>query len=185
MTVSIKADTSAFDKAIGDLTNRANSFGSVMGSAFKGAVSGGKSFDTVLQQLSLRLSSLALNAALKPLDNLFGNLVQGILGNVGLSPGGGAGATVLPFAQGGVVASPSYFPAGNRIGLMGEAGAEAILPLKRGADGSLGVAAASGGQAAPSIIFNVTATDAASFKRSEAQIQTMLARAVSRGRRGL
>ena len=67
---------------------------------------------------------------------------------------------------------------------MGEAGAEAILPLRRGADGSLGVAA-SGSGSTQSIVFNVTATDAASFRKSEGQISAMLARSVARGRRGL
>jgi phage-related minor tail protein len=67
---------------------------------------------------------------------------------------------------------------------MGEAGAEAILPLQRGPDGSLGVASAAGASS-PQIIFNVTATDAASFRKSEGQISAMLARSVSRGRRGL
>ena len=70
---------------------------------------------------------------------------------------------------------------------MGEAGAEAVLPLSRDASGRLGVAAgaAGGGQATPQIVFNVEARDAESFARSEAQIATMVARAVGRGRRGL
>ncbi len=68
---------------------------------------------------------------------------------------------------------------------MGEAGAEAILPLRRGADGALGVAMTGGENASAPIIFNVTATDAASFRKSEGQISAMLARSVSRGRRGL
>ena len=70
------------------------------------------------------------------------------------------------------------------LGLMGEAGAEAILPLKRGSDGALGVAAPAGGGGAQ-IVFNVTATDAASFRKSEGQIAAMLARSVGRGQRGL
>jgi phage-related minor tail protein len=37
------------------------------------------------------------------------------------------------------------FPFAKGIGLMGEAGPEAIMPLKRGADGKLGVAGGSGG----------------------------------------
>jgi lambda family phage tail tape measure protein len=91
---------------------------------------------------------------------------------------------VVPFASGGVVSSPTYFPMGGQIGLMGEAGSEAILPLRRGADGSLGVAA--GGASAPvNVVFNVSAQDAASFRKSEAQITGMLARAVSRGTRTL
>lgn len=49
---------------------------------------------------------------------------------------------VIPFAAGGVVTSPTMFPmAGGRSGLMGEAGPEAIMPLRRGRDGRLGVAA--------------------------------------------
>jgi phage-related minor tail protein len=68
---------------------------------------------------------------------------------------------------------------------MGEAGAEAILPLARGADGRLGVAAGGAAQTAVQVTFNVTTPDAASFAKSEAQVTAMLARAVGRGRRGL
>jgi hypothetical protein len=55
---------------------------------------------------------------------------------------------VVPFANGGmftnsIVSSPTLFQFANggipRMGLMGEAGPEAIMPLKRGADGKLGV----------------------------------------------
>jgi phage-related minor tail protein len=92
---------------------------------------------------------------------------------------------VVPFASGGVVSAPTYFPMqGGRMGLMGEAGAEAILPLQRGADGRLGVATGNGGGGV-NVVFNVTAQDASSFRKSEAQITGMLARAVSRGSRTL
>lgn len=46
---------------------------------------------------------------------------------------------VTPFANGGIVSSPTMFPMANGMGLMGEAGAEAIMPLKRTASGDLGV----------------------------------------------
>ena len=187
VTVAVEADTAGFDKAIGDLSLKANAFGAALTGALRGAATGGKSLDGVLRQLAMRLSSIALGAALRPLQNALGGVVGQIFGGLGsIFGGGGAGATVTPFAKGGVVASPSYFPNGRQIGLMGEAGAEAILPLKRGADGTLGVSAGGGGgKAGPTIVFNVTATDAASFRRSEAQIQAMLARATQRGRRGL
>ena len=49
---------------------------------------------------------------------------------------------VVPFATGGVVGSPTTFPmSGNRTGIMGEKGAEAIMPLKRTSNGQLGVQA--------------------------------------------
>jgi tape measure domain-containing protein len=47
---------------------------------------------------------------------------------------------VVPFASGGMVTSPTMFPmSGGRRGVMGEAGPEAIMPLRRGPNGSLGV----------------------------------------------
>lgn len=51
----------------------------------------------------------------------------------------GWAASVKPFAKGGIVNSPTLFEFAKGTGLMGEAGPEAIMPLKRGADGSLGV----------------------------------------------
>jgi tape measure domain-containing protein len=56
---------------------------------------------------------------------------------------------IAKFATGGIVNGPTLFPFADggamQMGLMGEAGPEAIMPLQRGADGSLGVRAAMGG----------------------------------------
>lgn len=46
---------------------------------------------------------------------------------------------VKMFADGGVVDQPTMFSHKGGTGVMGEAGAEAIMPLKRGPDGKLGV----------------------------------------------
>ena len=63
------------------------------------------------------------------------------------------------FAKGGIVNSPTIFAYGSggygNFGLMGEAGAEAILPLKRGRSGNLGVEASGG---ATNIVVNVDAS---------------------------
>lgn len=50
-----------------------------------------------------------------------------------------AGGNVVPFARGGIVSGPTLFPMANGAGLMGEAGPEAIMPLKRTGGGQLGV----------------------------------------------
>lgn len=74
-----------------------------------------------------------------------GNIISSIMGWLGFGGANAngnafAGGNVIPFANGGVVTAPQFFPmAGSRVGLMGEAGPEAIMPLKRGPDGKLGV----------------------------------------------
>jgi tape measure domain-containing protein len=63
---------------------------------------------------------------------------------------------IIPFAKGGIVNSPTLFPFAKGIGLMGEAGPEAILPLSRGPGGKLGVMA-SGGGGDVNVVVNVDA----------------------------
>ena len=82
-----------------------------------------------------------------------------------------------------MIASPSYFPMRGGLGLVGEAGPEAILPLTRGTDGRLGVRAARRRRCNKRHV-QVTTPDAASFRRAEAEVRAMLARAVARGQRG-
>jgi phage-related minor tail protein len=172
----------------------ANSFARAMTSAFTSAVAGGKRFDDVLKSLALRLSNMALTAAFKPLTQGLASGLQGLFGGLsGTSLGSSDAdraiaaslADVRPFAAGGVIASPTYFPlAPGALGLAGEAGPEAILPLARGSDGRLGVAAGGGGAAA-NVTINIATPDAASFRRSETYVTGQIARAVARGQRGL
>jgi lambda family phage tail tape measure protein len=89
----------------------------------------------------------------KPLTNIeatnFSFNPAGITGGVpgGLfAKGGTFGASgTSKFASGGIVSSPTMFKFADggttRTGLMGEAGPEAIMPLRRGVDGKLGVEA--------------------------------------------
>ena len=66
---------------------------------------------------------------------------------------------IKEYAKGGIVTKPTMFAYGSggtgRFGLMGEAGAEAILPLKRGRSGNLGVEASG---SATNIVVNVDAS---------------------------
>jgi hypothetical protein len=72
-----------------------------------------------------------------------GTGISGFLGKLFMNADGNAfsaGRQIQAYANGGVVGGPTYFPmAGGKTGLMGEAGPEAIMPLKRGKDGKLGV----------------------------------------------
>jgi len=185
-----------FSAALGNLqagTNNlvvsANGFANAMTRAFTQATAGGKQFDTVLQSLALRVSSLAVAQAFKPIatgltNALTGGLNQlfgGLLGSAGVAAHRDGG--IKPFAGGGIIGTPSYFPLSNGgLGLAGEAGPEAIVPLSRGADGRLGIAMSGQGQPA-NITVQIATPDPASFRRSEAYITGQIARAVARGQR--
>lgn len=195
IVIDVSADTRQFDVAMDALNDSTKNFGKTFSSTISKAIVSGKGFEDTLRSIGQRFADLALNQALKPLEDLFGNF----LGNVAGSFGGGGGVgipgfadggvfqnqSVTPFARGGVVSSPTPFSFGERLGVMGEAGPEAIIPLSRGADGKLGVASAGGSGSSMNVVFNVSANDALSFRKSEGQITALLARAVSRGQRNL
>lgn len=84
-------------------------------------------------QSMLSISPMATMDILSGAWGLFGK--GGVFGRSGLTK----------FGRGGVTNGPSVFPFANGIGMMGEAGDEAIMPLSRGPGGKLGVNARGGG----------------------------------------
>lgn len=174
-----------------DLTATMTTFSKVMTQAFAASVTGGRQFEDVLKSLALKLSSMAVSAAFKPIETafssgaasqMFANLLGGSARNVsGVS--GFASGGIKPFAAGGVIGTPSYFPLmDGGVGLAGEAGPEAILPLQRGPDGRLGIVGQGGGN---SIHVSIATPDVESFRRSESYVTGQIARAVARGQRSL
>lgn len=172
-----------------ELTTGATAFSRAMTSAFTASVVGGRQFDDVLKSLTLRLSDMAVRLAFKPLEKSIAgglsSLLSGLTGtgtSAGVSFAAASGA-VKPFASGGVIGTPTYFPLmQGGVGLAGEAGPEAIMPLARGPDGKLGVAGRGGGN---SVTIQIATPDLESFRRSENYITGQIARAVSRGQRSL
>jgi lambda family phage tail tape measure protein len=114
-------------------------------------------------------------------------------GTGGLFADGGAfSGGVQAFAKGGtfsnsIVSSPTLFKFANGTGLMGEAGPEAIMPLKRDSSGRLGVSA--GGRAAANnnqpgkveVTMKVDLTGAKGDREIEAIVRNAADEAVSRG----
>jgi tape measure domain-containing protein len=87
-------------------------------------------------------AKIELRQATQPLMEAGKEFIKGLFGSANGSSFGAGG--VRAFAAGGVVNEPTgfrYGADGRNSGVMGEAGPEAIMPLRRGADGKLGVGA--------------------------------------------
>jgi len=97
----------------------------------------------LLQMAAERLVERAFGSFGTNQTGAAGGLIGAFMSAFAANANGNAfqGGQVMAFANGGVVGGPTLFPMQSRIGLMGEAGPEAIMPLKRGSDGKLGVVA--------------------------------------------
>lgn len=113
------------------------------------AIQEANNFGEALKRIGFEALKLGINglAGNGPLGKLLGGVIPGLFGGGG---GGGnwffnakgnafSSGRIVPFAQGGIVNGPVAFPMNGATGLMGEAGPEAILPLRRGRGGRLGV----------------------------------------------
>jgi hypothetical protein len=114
-----------------------------------------ETFASAISRIAQNLASRLIDLAFKPIENALINAFSGGGGGggffaslFGFARGGvfAGGQELTAFARDGVVNRPTVFPFARGIGLMGEAGPEAILPLKRGRDGRLGVEMNGNGQ---------------------------------------
>ena len=155
--------------------------------AFDGVAFDGMKLSDALSTVARSMVNTTYNAAMKPVSDHVGglisqgvgSLVQGILPFADGAPF--SQGRVMPFAQGGIVSTATGFGMRGGMGLMGEAGPEAIMPLARGPDGKLGVkGGASGGT---TVVMNITTPDVQGFQRSQSQIAAQLSRALNAGNR--
>ena len=130
-------------KAAEMLKSVASDVATDFGNCFESIVFGTKTVAQAFESLAVDIEHTLIH------DIITVNLVKGIEGGL-MSLFGGAAlfaangrvfdqGNVMPFAAGGVVNSPTLFRFAGGAGLMGEAGPEAIMPLRRGSDGRLGV----------------------------------------------
>lgn len=141
--------------------------------AFTDFASGAKSAKEAFGDFADDLFATALRfVADKAIQQLFGSFggtgstggaESGLGGLLSLFAGGWAkggafnSGNVIPFARGGVVNRATPFGmSGGRMGVMGEAGPEGILPLHRGPDGTLGVRMSASGANERPVVNNTT-----------------------------
>ncbi|MGN7613052.1 phage tail tape measure protein [Magnetococcales bacterium HHB-1] len=145
----------AFRDYVNEGENAAQTTKRAFGTALQGMEDGltefvmtGKfSFGNFTNAILSDLARIAVRRAIvAPLAEGFNSILKGISpspgsGNVTANAHGNviSNGRVVPFAKGGIVTMPTYFPMHNGAGLMGEAGEEAIVPLSRMANGNLGV----------------------------------------------
>ncbi len=112
---------------------------------------------SILQDLSRIFAKAALFKGLSLIPGV-GNFLE--LGGSASSVANAKGNVyaknkIVPFAYGGIVNKPTIFPMAKGAGIMGEAGPEAIMPLRRGSNGKLGVEASGG---VGNVVVNVDAS---------------------------
>jgi phage-related minor tail protein len=171
-----------------DLTTLERGFSGGLRRAFDGVAFDGMKLSDALKTVATSMVNTTYQSALRPVTDHVGGLLSKGVGALmgGILPfaqgGSFAQGRVMPFAAGGIVTSPTTFPMRGGMGLMGEAGPEAIMPLARGPDGKLGVRGGAGGTHV-SVVMNIQTPDVAGFDRSQSQIAAQMARLLGQGQR--
>jgi len=125
----------------------ADSIATSMGDALTSIVDGTKSVSDAFKDMARAIiAELYQIYVVKQITGMISSAINPYLPQVPNANGNAfSGGNIVPYADGGVVSAPTMFPMNDgRTGLMGEAGPEAIMPLKRGKDGKLGVQAEGG-----------------------------------------
>lgn len=143
--------------------------------------------------VDMAIRMYVLRTLMSGLGGLFGGGggldLGGLVGGVFGSARGNAfdRGQVIPFAAGGVVDRPFMFPMARGVGLAGEAGPEAIMPLRRGPDGRLGVAAQRGAAETQTVTVHapvtVIAPEPQKFNQSRGQVSRTIGQAWQRAQR--
>lgn len=152
-----------------------NAFGNMEDALVKFATTGKASFSDFANSVLSDIARIAIRQSLIGIGTSFAGMAGGMFGGAAAASSGAAAASSasssnafssgaysnlklnakggvydspsLSTYSGGVYDSPKFFAFAKGAGVFGEAGPEAIMPLTRSSDGSLGVRMVNGGQA--------------------------------------
>jgi len=133
------------------------------------------SFKDLTRSIIADMARIAIQQSItKPLTNFIGGLFNA-KGNVFNQQG-----LVSAYAKGGVVDKPTFFRYGGagKLGVLGEAGSEAILPLSRGSNGKLGVQASGSTGTVINVSVDASSTDVSGNANEGNQLGQAIANAV-------
>lgn len=160
------------DSAVSSVQTAAESLRSAGKGLFGDWITGAKSASEALAGMAKRLADMLADSAFDTLfgsGGAFGGLFGALASAFGFAKGGVfSGGQVQAFANGGVVAGATAFGLRSGLGIMGEAGPEAIMPLSRGADGKLGVRGGGGGRLTVTVGFDQSAGSFTAMVQDEA-----------------
>lgn len=184
-------------KAEADFNRSASGFASGFESASQNLLTGMSTLGGAFTSFAESVANQVLQQTVtKPAGEAVGSGLASFFssdsGDAGAASGGGSWGSakgnvfgrrglMRQFAGGGIFGQPTLFGYGaGNLGIMGEAGPEAVMPLKRGADGKLGVQSRGGAQ---STVINVNVSgvqDSKGMRQSAKQVAKSVDRSISR-----
>ena len=150
-----------------------NAFKGMEDALVKFVMTGKLSFADLTRSILADMARIAIRQAMLNLGKSIFPFLRNADGNAFAANG------VVPYRKGGVVNSPTYFKyGGSNLGIMGEAGPEAIMPLKRGRGGKLGVIAQGGGGANITVNVDASGSSVEGDESAGRQLGEMIASAI-------
>ena len=151
LTEAEKERQAVIEEAQADRLALENSITQAMETGFMAMIDGTMSVKDAFKSMAAAIIKeliqvMVVQKAVAGLQMIFGG-GGGLFGGASWSANGDVvgSSGIQAYADGGVVNSPTMFKHGGGLGVMGEAGPEAIMPLSRGSNGKLGVQMEGGG----------------------------------------
>lgn len=163
-----------------------NAFSSMEDSLVDFCVTGKGGFSDMATSIIKDLVRIQIRAAMTGIfkqvqgSGLFGSIASGVSSLFASANGNVFQSAGLHAYANQVVSRPTLFPFAKGVGLMGEAGAEAIMPLTRSSSGKLGVVAQGSGAGTVNVTVNIASDGTSSTKTNSSQQNASIGNALGR-----